>query len=475
MSEAKLTYGLYPSTKRLIHIEDAENGLACGCVCPECGDKLEAVNNGLKRAHHFRHSNGADCPNARMTALHMLAQQVLMEEKCVKLPAYKAQYYQHKAEKKYFDTVELETRFQTSNYLLRPDCIGHNEESSIWVEIFVTHLVNEEKRKVIKENDITCIEFDFSDLKDTDYTINDIKKRLLDENFCQWVNAPEYDKLNSQCKENFLRQQSERYQQEYKEREYIESLITTWETCLDNNASRTILDILNTPEPFPSHYRELILKRLTPYLSFLSMAPKDGDSVRILRVLLQNVQPTEYDTISVAKILKNNEKIGNKATKEQQITSLLALVIRIVGYNNGLTEITQFLQDTKIWTPTLKLAAIAANVYIKDSQSPIGYAHEIEDKYPDFAFACAWILKHLPQQNWTKEQVEYINKLENIPSVNNIDGLINCLIEPFLDSCPHIPSRNYKKELELAQQRDAYYNNDISEMVKELNRKFAEI
>lgn len=473
MPEPKLTYGLDPLTKRLIHIKDAKNGLACGCVCPECGDKLEAVNNGQKRTHHFRHSNGADCPYARMTALHMLAQQVLMEEKCVKLPAYKAQYYQHLAEKKYFDTVELETRFQTSNYLLRPDCIGYYEECSIWVEIFVTHLVNEEKRKLIIENDITCVEFDFSDLKDTDYTVNDIKKRLLDENYCQWVNAPDYDKQNSQCEEDFLRQQSEYYQQEHKDRQYIESVITKWKEKEDIDASNKILDILVSPDKFPAIYKDYLLREITPYGTFLKVAPKNRYSVRILRLLLQNVLPTDDDIANSTLILGNNKNLGNNVSEKQQITSLLALIIRIVGCNKNCHQTELFLHDEKIWKPIIKLAAIAATVCIDASKTSIDYAREIEKLYPAFAFACAMLLKQQP--NMTVDDISYANDLEQISPEDRIDDVIRILLSPFAQ----IPPRDYKQELEMARERDSYFksleDDSITRKVQELNQKLAQI
>lgn len=62
------------------------NGLACACVCPECGAKLQAINVGLPDEHflrpgvrrpHFRHHSqrqGLTCraATARLAALHLL-------------------------------------------------------------------------------------------------------------------------------------------------------------------------------------------------------------------------------------------------------------------------------------------------------------------------------------------------------------------------------------------------------------------
>lgn len=31
---------------KIVHVDNVDNGLKCGCICPECGDKLIAHNNG---------------------------------------------------------------------------------------------------------------------------------------------------------------------------------------------------------------------------------------------------------------------------------------------------------------------------------------------------------------------------------------------------------------------------------------------
>lgn len=78
-----LKYGLDKETNSLVFIDNVPNGNACGCICPNCKYELVAKNGGLKKEHHFAHTHthtsGADCPGARMTALHMLAQEVFIQ------------------------------------------------------------------------------------------------------------------------------------------------------------------------------------------------------------------------------------------------------------------------------------------------------------------------------------------------------------------------------------------------------------
>ena len=102
MAELKLTYGK-DSNGRLVHVNDVPSGLTCDCTCPECGALLIA-RKGKKNQHHFAHANGADCEGARMTALHMLAQQIIQEEKRIRKPWFK-DYCEDKSKEIYFESV----------------------------------------------------------------------------------------------------------------------------------------------------------------------------------------------------------------------------------------------------------------------------------------------------------------------------------------------------------------------------------
>lgn len=61
------------SSGELIHISLAENGLACGCSCVECGGDLEAVNSDdIKITPHFRYRKDSDCTGNYETYVHLL-------------------------------------------------------------------------------------------------------------------------------------------------------------------------------------------------------------------------------------------------------------------------------------------------------------------------------------------------------------------------------------------------------------------
>ena len=73
-----LTYAL-DSSNKLKHIDAVENGMACGCVCPCCKERLMAKHGGTKRMHHFAHASGVDCEGAYETMLHLLAKERIQD------------------------------------------------------------------------------------------------------------------------------------------------------------------------------------------------------------------------------------------------------------------------------------------------------------------------------------------------------------------------------------------------------------
>ncbi len=82
-----ILYGRSVATGELVHVDDAPNGKACGCVCPDpgCGQPLVARNNGKKKIHHFAHIGGT-CAWSAEYLLAELALEVIRERGCVWFP-----------------------------------------------------------------------------------------------------------------------------------------------------------------------------------------------------------------------------------------------------------------------------------------------------------------------------------------------------------------------------------------------------
>ena len=66
------------SDGRLVHVNDVQNGLDCGCLCPACKSPLIA-RQGKRLIWHFAHVSEVDCDSAGETALHLAAKQTLKD------------------------------------------------------------------------------------------------------------------------------------------------------------------------------------------------------------------------------------------------------------------------------------------------------------------------------------------------------------------------------------------------------------
>ena len=203
--EEMLTYGLKEGTKDvLLHIDDERvlKGKRCGCVCPNCKKPLVA-RRGKINQHHFAHAPECKpCGKGRMTALHIMAQNILKERKTILLPPYKKNYVNEEAQIKIFKDVKLEEFCKVEDTALRPDCncISKNPEApSLWVEIYCRHKVEEEKKEEIIKRNQYCVEVDFRDLLNEVYTVKDVIKRLeSDSSHKEWICCPVWDDLERQ-------------------------------------------------------------------------------------------------------------------------------------------------------------------------------------------------------------------------------------------------------------------------------------
>lgn len=242
MHEEMLTYGLKKGTKDvLLHIDSVPNGSKCGCVCPNCKADLVAKNGGDEtlpghKTHHFAHANGSEeCGKGRMTALHIMAQNILKERKTILLPPYKTNYVNEEAQTKIFKEVLLEEFCKVEDIALRPDCncISKNPEApTLWVEIYCRHKVDDLKRTEIIHRKQYCIEVDFSDLLNEVYTIKDVIKRLeSDSSHKEWICCPVWDDENKRII-NQAQEERERELRQAKEEkehyEYIRQLANEW-------------------------------------------------------------------------------------------------------------------------------------------------------------------------------------------------------------------------------------------------------
>ena len=149
-----------------MHVDEVQRGLGCGCVCPACEAPLIA-RHGDKNIHHFAHANGASCAGAYETSLHLVAKQLLEEEMHIVLPAVTAKLKNNRAPIEFapefdqrFDSIELEKKLGKTI----PDVTAIIGGNRLAIEIKVTHGIDDEKLSRIRQEGVSTLEIDLSDL-----------------------------------------------------------------------------------------------------------------------------------------------------------------------------------------------------------------------------------------------------------------------------------------------------------------------
>lgn len=163
LKRLNLTYALKDG--EITHISKVKRGLECGCTCPACGERLIA-KKGQKVMHHFAHQATKECEYGYESSLHLAAKEILSQTKKMVIPpvyvhfpkSYKGKLLLSGAKEITIDRVELEQRFNN----IVPDVVVYTGAKRLFIEVFVTHCVDEEKLDKLRATDISTIEIDLS-------------------------------------------------------------------------------------------------------------------------------------------------------------------------------------------------------------------------------------------------------------------------------------------------------------------------
>lgn len=162
-------------------IENVESGLKCGCTCPSCGEPLVA-KKGAKRTHHFAHYFGHNCEYGYETSLHLAAKEILSKANRIMLPAVYIQFPNSpKAPELYCESKEIEIeRVELEKHLqdVIPDVVIYAGGKRLFLEVYVTHSIDDVKLKKLKEADVSTIEIDLS-RKEHSISLEELKNILL--------------------------------------------------------------------------------------------------------------------------------------------------------------------------------------------------------------------------------------------------------------------------------------------------------
>ena len=200
-THSRLIYALKDGN--IVSIADVPSGKKCGCVCPACGDELIA-RKGQKRMHHFAHRSNEDCEYGYESSLHLAAKDILSRSEKMVIPPVYVEFPQSgkpkelisKERKIPIDDVKLEKRFDD----IIPDIVVDSGDEHFFIEIYVTHPIDDEKLKKLKEKKISTIEIDLSKEK-RDISVEELSDILLNSSPQKsWKYHTESDELYQQYK-----------------------------------------------------------------------------------------------------------------------------------------------------------------------------------------------------------------------------------------------------------------------------------
>lgn len=161
----------------LVQIENVERGLACKCTCFECGEIVIARKGDIKE-HHFAHaSNKESCNINPESVLHKYAKEVILESMGLILPAVPNTEDNEAA---WWTFEKIIPEFHLG--LIRPDLACYHNNEPVFIEIAVTHFIDENKLKIIESMNVKTLEIDLSNLLLTELVIpsEQAKKMILE-------------------------------------------------------------------------------------------------------------------------------------------------------------------------------------------------------------------------------------------------------------------------------------------------------
>lgn len=143
-----LKSAVHKVTGEVVEINNALRGNKCDCICPICGEPVQA-RKGMKRDHHFKHISSVICKGE--TILHKLAKEIFPKHDKILLPENKG----------WFEYVKVDIEHRTTGFI--PDvALMNNSGEKLYVEIAITSFIQEIKHAKIKNSKVNTIEVDLS-------------------------------------------------------------------------------------------------------------------------------------------------------------------------------------------------------------------------------------------------------------------------------------------------------------------------
>lgn len=179
-----LEYAKKENSDALYHIKDVENGLACKCICPECGNPLIARNGGkTDKSYHFAHYKSVETRGCLMTQLHLVAQHYFRDLESFELPEVSFLY---KGITLFYPSTKIQVNSENSRCEAKfgpysADVLLESDAVTLAIEVCVTHKNEADKTEFYRQRQIPSIEFDLSSYlnREISEAVTDLKENKV--------------------------------------------------------------------------------------------------------------------------------------------------------------------------------------------------------------------------------------------------------------------------------------------------------
>lgn len=197
-----IPFGQDMLTGKMLDSRQVKRGLACGCICPECKVPLEAVH-GKRRDWFFRHAKGSTnntyCAHPLETSIHLKAKELFQENTLLRLPKAAVKPGNQVpemvfSEAGYFYITKAEMEYRRDGNDAIPDIALFSGDRKVYVEILVTHAVDDDKIEKLHKRGVPTLEIDLGKATNLLETMTEDEFRSLlfsDNSNKEWVYTEE--------------------------------------------------------------------------------------------------------------------------------------------------------------------------------------------------------------------------------------------------------------------------------------------
>lgn len=169
---------------RMVHVDNVSRGLLCGCICPNCREKLIARHGDVK-GHGFAHhsdNRGANLNICYQVVMYKLAEQIIQTRKRIHLPSYYGIFRERDIE---FKDVRIDSRYEREDK--QPDVIATTYDGKLYLIEFVFQYKVQHKHAFDYKN-LTCLEVDLSN-----QSLETLERFLMESaEDRKWLNNEDY-------------------------------------------------------------------------------------------------------------------------------------------------------------------------------------------------------------------------------------------------------------------------------------------